>query len=439
MAEQEYWLNRRRLVVCSRVFVAFYLAALITWLATDVWFAETPIADLKNDFAGFWSVGHMVLEGRAGDAYEPTAALAAQAYHVREHDVHLPWFYPPQLFFLIGPLASLSYFPAFFLWSGGCLLALAWALHALAPRTPAVWLLLASPGLYWILRFGQTGVLAAALLGGALYFMAHRGPLRAGVLIGLLAFKPHLGLLLPFALVAGRQGRVFAAATLTVLGVAGLCVLAFGSEIWLRFFDGIEVAMTWQARNALPPSQLVSLYAPLRVLGLADRPALALQAVLALAVLAVVLRVWYRTGPTLPAGALLAAGSLLVSPHVLGYDLVVLAPAIAILAAEGVERGWLPGERESLILLWVWPLFSGVIATLTGFPVGVAGSLLLFALAARRCRLGARDLPGAVPSFPDPPFSGAPAWARLPAAGPHGGQQSGPRRGRGGSGHADGL
>jgi len=207
MDEQDYWLNRRRLLVCSRVFVAFYLAALVTWLATDVWLAETPAIALQNDFAGFWSVGHMVLEGRAGEAYDPAAALAAEAHHVPEHDVRLPWFYPPQMFFLFGPMAALSYFPAFFLWSGGCLLALACALRALALRTPAVWLLLASPGLYWILRFGQTGVLAAALLGGALYFMAHRSPLRAGVLIGLLAFKPHLGLLLPFALVAGRQGR----------------------------------------------------------------------------------------------------------------------------------------------------------------------------------------------------------------------------------------
>ncbi len=398
MAEQEYWLDRRRLLVCSRVFVAFYLAALFAWLATDVWLAETPVTALRNDFAGFWSVGRMVLEGQAGEAYDPAAAFASQARHVPEHDVRLPWFYPPQMFFLFGPIASLSYFPAFFLWSGVCLLALAGALHTLAPRMPAVWLLLASPGLYWILRFGQTGVLAAALLGGALYFMTHRGPLRAGVLIGLLAFKPHLGLLLPFALIAGRQGRVFAAATLTVLGVAGACALAFGPEIWLRFFDAMHVALNWQARDALPHGQLVSLYAVLRALGLADRPALALQALLAVAVLAVVLRVWSRAGPSLPAGALLAAGSLLVSPHVLGYDLVVLAPAIAILAAEGAKHGWLPGEREGLIALWVWPLFSGVIAELTGIPVGVAGSLLLFALAARRCRTAAaRDRPRAAP------------------------------------------
>lgn len=393
MAGQAYWLDRRRLFLCSYVFVGLYLACLVSWLAMRVWLAETPVTTLQNDLAGFWSVGHMVLQGRASEAYDPAAALAAQATYVPEHEVRLPWFYPPQMFFLIAPMAMLSYLPAFFLWTGVCLFCLAWSMRALAPNTPAVWLLLASPGLYWLLRFGQTGVLAAALLGGALYFLAQRRPVRAGVLIGLLTFKPQLGLLLPFALVAGKQWRAFAAATLTALAVAGACTLAFGPDVWLRFFKAVGVAMAWQARGALPNSQMVSLYAPLRVLGLADRPALVLQVLLALAVLAVVLWAWRRLGASLLSGALLAAGSLLVSPHVLGYDLVVLAPAIAILATDGLERGWLPGERESYILLWFWPLITGVIAELTGFPVGVAGSLLLFLVAARRCRALAMDSP----------------------------------------------
>jgi alpha-1,2-mannosyltransferase len=406
MAGQDYWLNRRRLLVCSFVFIGFYLVALFAWLLVDVWWAATPVAKLQNDFAGFWSVGHMVLDGRAGEAYDPAAALAVQAAHFPAQEVRLPWFYPPQLFFVFAPLAELPYLPAFFLWTGACLLALAGALRALAPETPAVWLLLASPGLYWILRFGQTGVLVAALLGGALYLLARRRPLGAGALIGLLAFKPHLGLLIPFALIAGRQWRAFAAAALTALALAGACALAFGPDIWLRFLEAIKVAVAWQGRGALPHEQLVSLYALLRVLGLSEGAALALQAGLALGVLTVVLGVWRRMGATLLSGALLAAGSLLVSHHVLGYDLVLLAPAMAILAADGLARGWLPGEREALIALWLWPLFSGVVAELSGVPVGVAGSLLLFALVARRCGVVAGErAPGPAPEAGSPPLA----------------------------------
>ena len=387
MGTKDYWLNERRLLVYSRLCVAMYAVGLLSWLIARVWLAEAPITTLQNDFAGLWSVGHMVLQGRASEAYLPDRALAAQAAFVPEHEVRLPWFYPPHMFVLVAPLAALPYLPAFFLWTGGGLACLAWSIRALAPNTPAVWLLLASPGLIWLLRFGQTGVLAAALLGGGLFFMARGRPLLAGLLIGLLTFKPHLGLLVPFALIAGKEWRVFAAATLTALGVAAASTLAFGAAVWPRFFEAMETAMAYQAHDLLPHNQLVSLYASLRVLGLANEPALALQAVLSVAVLALVLRVWHDMGACLLSGALLAAGSLLAAPHLLGYDLVVYAPAVAILAADGLRRGWLPGERASYILLWFWPLFSGVAAELTGFPVGVAGSFLLFALAARRCRV----------------------------------------------------
>ena len=93
-----------------------------------------------------------------------------------------------------------------------------------------------------------------------------------------------------------------------------------------------------------------------------------------------------------------AAGSLLISHHALGYDLALYAPAVAILAADGLRRGWLPGEREGYLLLWLWPLFSGVITELTGYPFGVAGNLLLFALVYRRCRVVALAEDRAAPS-----------------------------------------
>ena len=387
MAVGDYWLNKRRILVFSRLCAALYLAGLLAWLIARVWLAETPVTSLRNDFAGFWSIGHMVLQGRASEAYFPQLALAAEAAHVPEHEVHLPWFYPPQVFFLLAPLATLPYLPAFFLWTGGSLLCLAASLRALAPNTPAVWLLLASPGLFWILRFGQTGVLAAAVMGGAVFFLAHGRPLLAGGLIGLLTFKPQLGLLLPFALIAAGEWRAIVAAALTALATAAVSTLSFGLDVWPRFLEAMDIALAMQARGALPYNQMVSLHGFLRTLGVSDGAALALQAALALAVLALVLQVWRRMGACLLSGALLAAGSLLVSPHVLGYDLALYAPAVAILAADGVNRGWLAGEREGYILLWFWPLFSGVITELAGYPLGVAGSLLLFVLAYRRCRV----------------------------------------------------
>ena len=51
---------------------------------------------------------------------------------------------------------------------------------------------------------GQNGFLTAALLGGALVVLDRR-PILAGILIGLLVYKPQYGLMIPIVLaVSGR-------------------------------------------------------------------------------------------------------------------------------------------------------------------------------------------------------------------------------------------
>ena len=78
MGTKGYWRNERRLLVYSRLCVAMYAVGLLAWLTVRVWLAEVPITTLRNDFAGLWSVGHMVLQGRASEAYLPDLSLAAE-------------------------------------------------------------------------------------------------------------------------------------------------------------------------------------------------------------------------------------------------------------------------------------------------------------------------------------------------------------------------
>jgi hypothetical protein len=393
MQPKDFWLNERRLRVYPRLFLIVYVGGLAYWVAVQFWLGEESITALRNDFAGFWSVGHMVLEGRASEAYDPSLVFAAEAAHVPEHEMFLHWFYPPQFFFLVGPLALLPYFAAFVVWVAATCACLAAATRAWAPHASTLWLFIASPGLIWILRYGQTGVLAAALLSGALYCMTRGLPYRAGILIGLLTFKPQLGVLIPFALIAGGQWRVFGVATLVTVFIISASTLVFGVEVWPSFIEATNLAMTLQSQLTLPQNQVVSLYAPLRTAGVSHETALALQIALGLTVLIVVLKVWQRFGICRMSGALLLAGSVLVSPHVLGYDLAVFAPAIAMLAWDGIERGWLLGERTSYIILWFWPLISGTVGDLVGIQIGIGGSLLLLFMILRRCRVMGAALP----------------------------------------------
>src|SRR5882757_7047371 len=69
--------------------------------------------------------------------------------------------------------------------------------------------------------------------------------------------------------------------------------------------------------------------------------------------------------------AALAAGSLLATPYVLDYDLVVLAVAIGLFARHGLRQGFRDFEISLLAAAWIMPLLSRGIADATGIPLGL--------------------------------------------------------------------
>ena len=91
-----------------------------------------------------------------------------------------------------------------------------------------------------------------------------------------------------------------------------------------------------------------------------------------------------REAPTVLKAAVLVAGAPLAPPYVFDYDLVILAIPIAIIAWDGVRRGWLEGEREVLIIAWAAPILATSLAAGTGVQVGYLCVLALFVVAVRR-------------------------------------------------------
>lgn len=85
---------------------------------------------------------------------------------------------------------------------------------------------------------GQNGALSAAILGMGLVLVPSR-PVMAGVCIGLLSYKPHLGLLLPLALGAAGYWRTFAAAAATTVALVLATTMVFGAESWTSFIAQI--------------------------------------------------------------------------------------------------------------------------------------------------------------------------------------------------------
>src|SRR5271165_5163248 len=95
--------------------------------------------------------------------------------------------------------------------------------------------------------------------------------------------------------------------------------------------------------------------------------------------------------------AALALAALLATPYSLDYDMMVLAPAIGFLVANGLAHGFAPYEKTALAALWLVPLIARVVAQATLIPLGPIAMGATFALlvgqASRECGASSQGSP----------------------------------------------
>ncbi|MFW6123132.1 MAG: DUF2029 domain-containing protein, partial [Thermodesulfobacteriota bacterium] len=113
------WLNRGRLTVYPRIFMALYLLFCLA-LVYSAARSPTGLTDfldrpLGTDFSQFWVASSLTLTGEPAEVYNFPRFLAAQEafFHV---DFPFPWVYPPTGLLLVLPLALVPYLPSLALW-----------------------------------------------------------------------------------------------------------------------------------------------------------------------------------------------------------------------------------------------------------------------------------------------------------------------------------
>ena len=161
-------------------------------------------------------------------------------------------------------------------------------------------------------------------------------------------------------------------------------VAAFGVESWRAFFASLS--FTREAvieQGATGFEKIQSVFAAARLLGADVATAYFWQS--AVTVMALAALVWLvRSGADARVKAAGAIGATLLStPYSLDYDLMALAPAIALLASHGLDKGFRPFEKSALAFAYVAPLLARPVATALPMPLGVVALLLLFASTAR--------------------------------------------------------
>ena len=371
------WLDRRfspetvekLIVVFAAVFGAYAALALQYTL-------QGRQAYQFGDFYALWTSAVVTYQGGAALNFDADALHLRQVAMGMNPHGYNPFPYPPTLLLWLGPLGGLSLGAAFYVFMIPQFLAYLAAMGAGRWREwPWTLAAVVAPASAITLISGQTGFLSGALMVGGLRLLPTQ-PALAGVLFGLLTFKPQLGVLIPVALVAMGAWRAIAAACATALAGVLASGLVYGFGLWpLWAHSIIEYA------HRFPPvvDYMPTIEANAVMLGAPAALAQALQIVVSLFVGATVWRAW-RGGPTPRAAALLIVGTFLATPHAFNYDMPMLTAALMFYLLERRRDGLDLGEILALALAFLTPFLmkelKGAGMPMSFAPLGMAFALL---------------------------------------------------------------
>jgi hypothetical protein len=323
-----------------------------------------------GDFLQEWIGGHMFLTGRADRLYDLAEARRLQhdpelvGYEWNEGR-HLPMVYPPFYYALVSPLAVMPMKSAAIVWAALMVLALVAGIVLLhrtaggqATRLACFLPLLAiySP-LVENLTTNQKGSVVLLLFAATFALLRSGRPFAAGMVFGLVAFKPQLALVIALAMLIKRQWRFVAggatagatllAISLAVSDRACLDYLEFSrrtadylhtagydlakSHSWYGFF---HLLLQGQSDDLIRIASGAMILATLIGLGILLRGPLRVESSL--------FAVQYS-------GLVLA--TILVSPHLLTYDLTLLVLPAALIAGQSLHRGDIPSSHVFLAIL----------------------------------------------------------------------------------------
>ncbi len=376
----------------ARVFVA---VAAIVYIADLLRQTHEGLTDgiqrpFGDDFINFWSGPFLALHQRASEIYNFDAFHAFEQTIVGEHLQGYNYSYPPMLLVLTAPLAFLPYIPGFVLWISVSWFAFYRALRLAMPRGRTLLLALATPAVFVNAVAGQAGTWTAALFGGGLGLLDRR-PILAGSLLGMLIYKPQLGIFIPVALIAGRRWQACAAAAATAGGLVAISLLWLGPDIFADYLQRLALIRQFSLEDGTGVwHRSLSVFVAARRLGADVAVAYAVQAIFAGFAALAVAAVWFRDASFGIRNATLLLGTCLATPYLQDYDLVFGALVVAWLWQDADIRRMpeLPLFVASAALLLI-PLFGASLAHLTGLEFGPLFILPLFFIAVK-CGLAER-------------------------------------------------
>jgi hypothetical protein len=377
------------------------LAGAAVWLA---WFVSLALGGWAHDATGhpagadqvqYYVVGRLIAEGRSELIYDvPTMTAMQREVGGPRWEGVLPFRYPPFYALCFAPTSHLPYLASWLVWTALSLLALVVAAVSLGVEDRKGWLLaaLCFYPVFAAVSFGQNSLFSLAILAATFALLRRGRPFVAGMVAGLLLFKPQLlvGVGLLWLLDVRRSWRaILGGATTGVLLLAATAL--FIPAAGRRFVEEFGAILGMHSATTLHQLHSTQGFWMLLLPGYAGAAKVLSGACSLLGVAALVM-VWrrFRDEPavTFAAAVLL---TLWISPYAMVYDWsILLVPATLLWQYVPAERArW----RLLFAALWLVSFVSGplVRAQEAVLPFAVQVSVPVFAAVLLVAWMGLRD------------------------------------------------
>jgi hypothetical protein len=161
--------------------------------------------------------------------------------------------------------------------------------------------------------------------------------------------------------------------------------VTLGGDVWQAFADSTTFTQTVVLeQGGTGWEKIQSVFSAARMWGAGVHTAYAVQIALALMLAASLAWLWHSNAAFELKASALATASLLATPYVLDYDLMVMAIAIAFFARYGLRHGFRDYEISLLAAAWLVPLLSRGVAGIAGIPLGLFALLAIYVFVLRR-------------------------------------------------------
>ena len=339
------------------------------------------------DYLAHWTGGRLVLNGQIANLYDQGTQFAVQTASIGQTS-KLAWFVsPPFVGLLYAPLAGLPYVASAGVWTLLSVAMLLTALKLARPLAPNIsdarWRMIvlvcfASQPVLELLGSGQDSAFSLLVWVAGTRLILVRRDVFAGIVFALGLCKPQLFVLVPVVLLVQRRFRSLVAwlSTASLLALISVRMVGLdGAQNWLilpfgdAYRESVQVGQSWKMQGI--PSFVTSLMPS----GLAREGEVVglLAAFVILVFFITTCRRWPTSRGDLGMWAFAALTTVLLSPHLVVYDLLLLLPAVLYL----LERQDNPTVRVALfalfVITWMAPV-GHLLAAAVPWPLSVIGA-----------------------------------------------------------------